>query len=242
MISLLIDLFKVKISIENSQQFFNILQLLFNSLPLELPKSSPSEESIHLLITQYYDNQSFFTSQQQFEIMSWYIQTVIVKELKRSDDSFQFQKICQFIQTEFQNNLFERKQNTLSTDETIEDVETKESNDILSSSPNLSDPFDYSDNIKRHRLEVILLCLKICYQVYIRSRWAKQPVESLFFTVSQLRLTIPYEDIRLRLDDINTKLIQYQRKLISGGNDIKTVRTYNSTAHPLTTKKIGVLR
>lgn len=214
---------------------------MFNSLPIELPKSYPPEDAIISLICQYYENKTFFTEKQNFQIKSWYIQTYIIKELKKSDDSFHFSKVCQFIQTEFQVNLFE--DTTSSNTETTQDVinsDSKNSND----SENTNNPIHFSDEIKKHRLEVILLCLKVCYQIYSRSRWAKQPVESLYLTVSQWRLQIPYNDYRERLDEINTKLIQLQRKLISGGggSDVKTIRTYNSTAHPLKTKKIGILR
>lgn len=143
------------------------------------------------------------------------------------------------MQVEFQVNLFEKKINL--EDEINEGNEGNEQKHEIQQNEN--DPFYFVDKVKRHRLEVILLCLKICYQVYVRSRWSKQPVESLYLTVSQWKLSIPFEDIREKLDEINTKLIQYQRKLISGGvSDIKTIRTYNSTAHPLKTKKVGVLR
>lgn len=241
-LSLFINLTEAKLSSKSSSHFFPVFETFINSLPFELTKLLP-EDSIRSLVKLFFDHEGYFTDQQQFQIHTWYLQYYIVNLIKTTDDPYLFNRACQFITNEFNENYLVKKQqqqhdeiNSLPS----ENESMKNENvEIL----NAEDPFYFSDDMKRLRLNVILLCLKTCYHVYLRSGWTKQPIESLFLHVTQRRLLIPYEDIREQLDNLNTDFTQKQRKRLSGnGGAVQTIRTYNSTAHPLRTKKVGILR
>jgi hypothetical protein len=181
---------------------------------------------------------------QRFQITTWYLQTTIAHQLQTTDDPYLFNKCCQFVTSEFNENYFVKKQN-------VDEIESEDNSSsvplvtavTMSDDSTLEDPYLFSNEMKRSRLEALLFCLQLCYQVYLRSGWTKQPIESLYLHITQRRLLIPYEDLRERLDDLNTQFTHKQRKRLSGtGGMIQTIRTYNSTAHPLRTKKVGVLR
>jgi hypothetical protein len=254
-------LIEAKLSADNSQEFFDVLSSFMKSLPLDLTKHS-LENSINTLMKIIYQQEHFFHSQNQFEIRTWYLQTVIATLLRGTDDSYLFNKSCQFISNQFNENYFLKKKQ-FDDEEIPQEEENGDRHDPLPSLPSshdpntsllpsdstpitstaTADPYFFSDEIKRSRLNAILFCLKICYQVYLRSGWTKQPIESLYLHVTQRRLLIPYDDLREQLDDLNTQFTQKQRKKLSGNGGVtQTIRTYNSSAHPLRTKKVGILR
>jgi hypothetical protein len=264
--SLFTNLIEAKLSADNSQEFFLVLSSLMNSLPLDLNKH-PTENSINSLMKVVYQHEALFHPQNQFEIRTWYLQTVIAPLLRGTDDSYLFNKSCKFVSNEFSENYFIKKKQLDGDDETPPSDDPNNSSSLLPSdlspltdtsppndSINLSvvsvpppsaaaDPYFFSEEIKRSRLNAILLCLKICYQVYLRSGWTKQPIESLYLHITQRRLHIPFAELREQLDDLNTQLTQKQRKKLSGNGGVtQTIRTYNSSAHPLRTKKVGILR
>lgn len=239
-LSLFTNLSEAKLSSKNSSQFFPVLETFIKSLPSELTKVNP-EDAIRSLIKFYFDREGYFTDQEQFQIHTWYLQYYIVNLIKTTDDPYLFNKACQFVTNEFNENYLVRKRAMNEVESETPVIETV--NNDLVQILDTEDPYYFPDDMKVSRLNVILLCLKTCYHVYLRSGWTKQPIESLFLHVTQRRLLIPYEDIRDQLDNLNTEFTQKQRKRLSGnGGAVQTIRTYNSTAHPLRTKKIGVLR
>ena len=94
--------------------------------------------------------------------------------------------------------------------------------------------------LRRERTAATLVCLAAALPLYTRSLWAKQPLDKLFATVAQRRLQLS-PDQREELDDLTTKVTLARRKTVSG-KPAQTVRAFNSTAHPLKTKKVGLLR
>jgi hypothetical protein len=69
--------------------------------------------------------------------------------------------------------------------------------------------------------------------------WAKQPINDVVTAFSERRLLIS-EDLREALDSYTSFWVLQQRKESWTGP--KTIRSYDSLAHPLTTKRIGLLR
>jgi hypothetical protein len=247
-------LIEAKLSADNALDFYTVLVTFFDSLPLDVSKS-PSKEAIYSLMRTCYQHISHFNPVQRFQIITWHLQTNIAHQLHTTDDPYLFNRCCQFITHEFNENYLVKKYDIENTDPipTAEDASLPSADPIptaedaslvtTSSASTVDDPFFFSNETKRSRLEAILFCLQICYQVYLRSGWTKQPIESLYLHITQRRLLLPSDDLRERLDDLSTQFTQKQRKKLSGtGGMIQTIRTYNSTAHPLRTKKIGILR
>jgi hypothetical protein len=233
-------LIEAKLSADNALDFYTVLVTFFDSLPLDVSKS-PSKEAIYSLMRTCYQHISHFNPVQRFQIITWHLQTNIAHQLHTTDDPYLFNRCCQFITHEFNENYLVKKYDIENTDP----IPTAEDASLVttSSASTVDDPFFFSNETKRSRLEAILFCLQICYQVYLRSGWTKQPIESLYLHITQRRLLLPSDDLRERLDDLSTQFTQKQRKKLSGtGGMIQTIRTYNSTAHPLRTKKIGILR
>lgn len=143
-----------------------------------------------------------------------------------TDDSFQFSKACRGISDIIQNsfisfNVTNDKQFLLFYDEDDDQNEMTQ----------------YDINIERQK--VILLCIEVAGEHY-HLAWARQPIDSLITILSEYK---QYFDIDMieQLNNIVAKMTLTKRKTASYSGPV-TIRTYNSTAHPLSSKKAGVLR
>ena len=159
------------------------------------------------------------------------------------DDSFRFCKACQVLADYFDCDAMFPTLVTVDytvLNDSITDGEGKDTNkeESPSASPSPSPPL--SPTARRHRVAATLACLAAALPLYTRSLWAKQPLDKLFATVAQRRLQLD-PDQREQLDELTTKITLARRKAISG-KPAQTVRVFNSTAHPLKTKKVGLLR
>ena len=91
----------------------------------------------------------------------------------------------------------------------------------------------------RNRENAIFVCLDAAFRLYHWS-WAKQPCDTVYACASERRLNFS-DDSRESLDALTMAITAAQRKDTSWSGP-QTIRTYNSTAHPLLSKNVGLLR
>ena len=96
------------------------------------------------------------------------------------------------------------------------------------------------ESMMKRRLKAIINCMKTAFKLYSTRPWSKQPVDSLFTSASDVRLHVPLVE-REAMDELITILRNTQRKNDSYTGPT-TIRTFNSTAHPLRSSKFDVLR
>ena len=91
----------------------------------------------------------------------------------------------------------------------------------------------------RNRENAIFVCLETAFRLYHWS-WAKQPCDTVYACASERRLNFS-DDSSESLDVLTMAITAAQRKDASWSGP-QTIRTYNSTAHPLLSKNVGLLR
>ena len=209
-----------------------------------------------------------FSSTQKYQIITYYLQGSVRYNLS-TDDSFTFSKTCSILKElieEWSSDnpiLGNYVEGTIpATDSGSNSAPLSEEYPMvvgvsqLPGNPNnnthtnlsLIPPEDgevgpvavmHPLHIFRKRVTAVLECMDIAFKSYFRD-WAKQPVDAVFAAASSRRLCLP-TDLREDLDQLTTAITKTQRKLLSGFT-VRTVRTYDSTSHPLLTKRDGILR
>lgn len=227
---LLQNLADSKLSELNSNAFFETLQDYCGKH--KEPLDATNMLSVHpcgfeAVVKLYYSRSDMFDLKQKFLVQNWYLRFVVAKDLS-CDDSFQFSKACRTVSELFENNIMFPKTQTIDYIDPDENADESEGEEKLMLS------------LKRERVAITVCCLAIAFPMYNRRDWARQPLDSLFRTVSQRRMKIDTEQ-RNDIDALVTKLTLAHRKNVSG-KPVQTVRSYNSTSHPLQTKKVGVMR
>lgn len=99
--------------------------------------------------------------------------------------------------------------------------------------PALDIPRDFLDKLIYRRKETILFCMADAFRLYKR-QWAKQPVDLLFRAAASHRLCFEGE-LLARLDSL-TECITIEQRAASANTGPRTIRTFDSTAHPLRQK------
>mmetsp|Transcript_34986 Transcript_34986/g.65313 ORF Transcript_34986/g.65313 Transcript_34986/m.65313 type:complete len:330 (+) Transcript_34986:22-1011(+) len=199
-----------------------------NSSSTPLAVTAPTSLSIaSKLIDFFISRKDCFSSQEVFEIQNWYL-VYSVRNSLCCDDSFKFSKACQMVSELFDcSSMFPV---TVTVDYSQEGEDGTPTTD--DSAPTAV--------LKRDRVTATLQCLRAAQPLYTRALWAKQPLDKLVAIVVQRRLQLD-PDQREQLDDLSTSFALAKRKAVSG-KPTQTVRAFNSTAHPLQTKKVGILR
>lgn len=93
---------------------------------------------------------------------------------------------------------------------------------------------DVDDELLTERQSVLLCCLETAFRNY-RWQWARQPCDAAFAIAAERRLLFAHE-LRDQLDELTTAIVTAQRKSSSSAPS-HTFRAYNSTVHPLMSKR-----
>jgi len=194
----------------------NIVADQVHSLP------EPLQKTLEALVDLYLSRGSLFSTEERFQIETWHL-LYSLKGALCCDDSFRFSKACRTVEARFNNEeMFPPPPPPDSLDETHPQT------------------FEPPTTLRRSRIAATLACLRVALPLYTRAQWAKQPLDQLFAVAASRRLEVD-GDQREELDELTTKITLAKRKHDSG-KPVQTVRTYNSTAHPLKTKHVGILR
>ena len=178
-----------------------------------------------------------FTWTQTFQVHTWALLSSVQRDLG-SDDSFVFSKACyRVVDLAIEKEVFPPPVHPEDEPPPPQGLRDVSRTDGLVS---VKEEGRISSELRRERIGAVLTCMRVAFKPYRRAAWAKQPVEKLFTEVSRKRLQID-EDQRNELDELTSMLTLMQRKITCGGTQ-HNIRTYDSTAHPLTTKKVGILR
>ena len=204
-ISMLLQLAKQKLDVENASQFIDTLQMLPISIIDPTAVYFPNICSLVCLIVDRLENTKAVTSDQQHMLKTLEFATIRRQDLQ-TDDTIQFTKACKDVQ---------------------------EGVDSLSQS-SITDKL-----LIERRKESILGVMTSALRQYKR-QWAKQPVELLFRAAASTRVS--FEGSQLEALDELTNTMTREQRANTANIGPRTIRTYDSTAHPLRQKNVGVLR
>lgn len=157
-----------------------------------------------------------------FRVASWRLATSTRRGLS-SDDTLEFVKACKVLRNQ------------------IEELH------IFQPSPDTGLPpvTEFSKAEERHkteRLVAVLTCLTDAFKQHKRG-WAQQPLDEVFRAASERRFVFSDQYLLDQLDSLTSQWTAHRRKqAASGGGAARTVRTADSTTHPLRQKQIGILR
>lgn len=222
---------------EHSSEFFaTLLSFLSNQSESSSSTTAPDDDLtmssvkqlLDNLISLYISREVLFSSDEIFQLQTWYL-LYSVKNSLCCDDSFRFSKACQTLEKFFEND--EMFPPFVSVTEGYEKDDEITSNHLVT----------VSLSFFNSRVDATLQCLSAALPLYTRHQWARQPLDKVFDVVSSRRLRLGNDSQRDELDILTNKITLEKRKIISG-KPAQTFRTYNSTAHPLKTKQVGLLR
>jgi hypothetical protein len=126
----------------------------------------------------------------------------------------------------------------LATDCTVQF--TKTCKQVQSLVDALQQPRDEEQDLLSERRQAgLLACMADAYKLYKR-QWARQPVDFLLKAGAIKRLC--FRGTQLDTMDNLTTAITLDQRASSSNTGPRTIRTYDSTAHPLRQKNIGILR
>lgn len=217
----------------HSQNFYDILNDFFKAdqassdSPLALATATQADK----LVCLYHSKSSIFAKEQKFQLQTWYL-LYSVKNSLCCDDSFRFSKACQVLAELF--DCVDMFPPVVTVDY------TPMGDALLDKKEEIGLIGEVGASPRRARVAATLTCLAAALPLYPRSLWSRQPLDKLFSTVTHRRLQLP-PDQREQLDELSTTITLARRKAVSG-RPAQTVRELNSTAHPLKTKKVGLLR
>jgi hypothetical protein len=160
-------------------------------------------------------------SSSAFRVASWRLSTSIRRGLA-SDDTLEFAKACKILKTKI---------------EEIHDFQPSAETGLLS----ITEFSKSAESHKSERLAAIVVCLTDAFKQHKRD-WAKQPLDEVIKAASERRMLFSglYQE---KLDFVTSQWTAYRRKrTASGGGELRTVRTAESTAHPLRQIQRGILR
>lgn len=186
-----------------------------------------------------------------YRVNSWRITMVLMPALTTGDDSYRFSAVCKDFRESF--------------------LHLTASSDPIQCSLRGVDPVPDQPNerlaIERMLAITSFLETAACSRCYSR-QWARQPVDAVFAALKQVpslmqspvhpdasantnddsddvrmrqKMNVMWVHIKERVDSACTALATAQRKHASYSGP-HTVRTLNSSAHPIRSKHVGVLR
>jgi hypothetical protein len=226
------ELLSSKITPENASDFLGGITTFFSWTGADI--SNEILNSAVELMQVVHDSLNMFTAHDQFQVRTWMLLSVVRKDLV-SDDSFVFSKACASVLNGFlEESVFP---SPVSPEEepppptTIQDI-------AFGNGPVKTEGFPIE--LRRRRINAVFVCMRVAFRLYKRAAWAKQPVDKLFTEVSRKRLRMD-EDQRNEADELTTMITASHRKMTSSGTQ-QNIRTFDSTAHPLISKNVGLLR
>ena len=232
---LMIQLVESSMDETNADVFFAHLKSLMANCPPDRDISSPPYcQGYNDLVTSYYSKKSCLNEQKNLYLLETYYVLVCLSASLATDDSYSFNKACNELKaiiTNMQSCGSSSSGYDVGQNHTSEEIPTTGSNGIKSEIINQA--------AKWNKENAILICLEIAFRIYHWS-WAKQPCDAVYACAAERRLHFS-EESREGLDTLTTAITTAQRKDNSWSGP-QTIRTYNSTAHPLLSKNVGLLR
>ena len=232
---LMIQLVESSMDETNGDIFFVHLKSLMANCPADRDISSPPySQGYSDLVTLYYSKKSCLNEQKNFYLLETYYVLVCLSASLATDDSYSFNKACNELKaiiTNMHSCGSSRSGIDVSQNHTSEETSTTGSKGIKMEI--------ISQSAKSNRENAILICLEIAFRIY-HWTWAKQPCDAVYACAAERRLLFS-EEGREGLDLLTTAITTAQRKDNSWSGP-QTIRTYNSTAHPLLSKNVGLLR
>lgn len=227
-VKLLSQLIDSSMDTSNGNEFFLHLANLMKNCPVDRDITSPAYAQAYVdLITLYCSKKDRIREPAyRYQLESFYI-LVCLRASLATDDSYTFNRACSelkaiIIQT------FEGDKSASSSSYSSSDVQSAKSPSVSQVSAQVL-----------NRENAIFVCLETAFRLYHWS-WAKQPCDALYACAAERRLLFS-DDSRESLDTLTMAITAAQRKDTSWSGP-QTIRTYNSTAHPLLSKNVGILR
>lgn len=206
----------------NGDEFFSHLSNLMKNCPADRDITSSTYSQAYIdLITLYCAKKAFITNLAYLYQLQTFNALVCIRASLSTDDSFTYNKACIDLKALIIQTAVCDKSDSAQTQS--EEVDRE----MISAS-----------NIE-NRENAIFVCLDTAFRLYHWS-WAKQPCDTVYACASERRLYFS-DDSRESLDVLTMAITAAQRKDTSWSGP-QTIRTYNSTAHPLLSKNVGILR
>jgi hypothetical protein len=228
-VKLLNQLIESSMDDSNGNDFFLHLANLMKNCPVDRDITSPAYAQAYVdLITLYRDRKDRISEPaHRFQLETFYA-LVCLRASLATDDSYTFNKACSELKAIIIQTFIDDKNASSSSSSSI-------SSDDQSDKPSVSQASAQVVN----RENAIFVCLETAFRLYHWS-WAKQPCDTVYACAAERRLHFS-DDSRESLDTLTMAITAAQRKDTSWSGP-QTIRTYNSTAHPLLSKNVGILR
>ena len=206
----------------NGDEFFSHLSNLMKNCPADRDITSSTYSQAYIdLITLYCAKKAFIANVAYLYQLQTFNALVCIRASLSTDDSFTYNKACSDLKALIIQTAVCDKSDSAQTQFEVD-------REIVSAS-----------NMK-NRENAIFVCLDTAFRLYHWS-WAKQPCDTVYACASERRLNFS-DDSRESLDVLTMAITAAQRKDTTSWSGPQTIRTYNSTAHPLLSKNIGILR
>ena len=221
-VRLLNQLIESSMEESNGDEFFSHLSNLMKNCPEDRDMTNSTYSQAYVdLITLYCAKKAFITNLAYLYQLQTFNALVCIRASLSTDDSFTYNKACIDLKALIIQTAVCDKSDSAQTQS--EEVDRE----MISAS-----------NIE-NRENAIFVCLDTAFRLYHWS-WAKQPCDTVYACASERRLYFS-DDSRESLDVLTMAITAAQRKDTSWSGP-QTIRTYNSTAHPLLSKNVGILR
>lgn len=229
-VKLLNQLIESSMDDSNGNDFFLHLASLMKNCPADRDITSPVYAQAYVdLITLYRDRKDRISEPaHRYQLETFYI-LVCLRASLATDDSYTFNKAC----SELKAIIIQMFSNG--------NTENSSSSSSALSSNDQADKLSVSQTSAQvlNRENALFVCLETAFRLYHWS-WAKQPCDTVYACAAERRLNFS-DDSRESLDTLTMAITAAQRKDTSWSGP-QTIRTYNSTAHPLLSKNVGILR
>ena len=211
----------------NGDVFFLHLSSLMKNCPLDRDITSSEYSQAYIdIIGVYRSKKENITCQNYLYQLETFYTLVCLRAALATDDSFTYNKAC--IELKAIITLIQRKNDI--------EMSSSSSGNVVTANSELN---SISAEDISNRENAIFVCLDTAFRIYHWS-WAKQPCDSIYACAAEGRLHFS-DSSRDALDALTMAITAAQRKDTSWSGP-HTIRTYNSTSHPLHTKNVGILR
>lgn len=226
-VKLLSQLIESSMDNSNGNDFFLHLANLMKNCPVDRDITSAAYAQAYVdLITLYRDRKDRICEPaHRYQLETFYV-LVCLRASLATDDSYTFNKACSELKAIIIQTFTDDKNATSSSSISFDDQSEKSSVSKVSAHV-------------LNRENAIFVCLETAFRLYHWS-WAKQPCDAVYACAAERRLHFS-DDSRESLDTLTMAITAAQRKDTSWSGP-QTIRTYNSTAHPLLSKNVGILR
>ena len=237
---LMIQLIESSMDETNSDIFFTHLSDLMRNCPPDRDITMPPySQGYSDLISLHYSKKALLSDEKNCYKLETYYILVCLRANLATDDSYTFNKACNELKALI----------ILMCSSSSSSSDSSSSSAVIDSEINTDDPASNDATVASieaqakaavvKRESAVLVCLDTAFRIY-HWTWAKQPCDALYACAAERRLLVTDES-RDGLDTLNMAITAAQRKDTSWSGP-HTIRTHNSTAHPLLSKNVGLLR